>query len=518
MSFHKGYSCIWLYLRCGCIMPRMKIKIAFVTWGGGGGIAGTARMDAYYRKYIDRDQFTPKIIFSSEPFESDKALPDYGDRIYYTGIEHRLNALVELLSDVDIVHFQGGFDPLACEAARLAEVPVLVETLHTAELGQMYPNIDLTICVSESVRAIQPFPEKAITIHNGLEISEFPFRKGSRSSETVSILVLKPNQMEIPYLDVLKDLLDMDPRIEIRIAGNMQDEYSAISSRMKFLGKVHDMAKLYGETDLMALLSPIEAFGMVIIEAMSCGCIPIVSNVWGPPEIVTDGHDGFLASPFDARHLRATVVRALELHDSGQFDAIRANGRRTVEERFTIEECVKRYERAYLGQFKKKGVRTKAFVPTAGGYKSVDADIADAFFHFRNNRTSHTMGRLEKIVGNSLENLHPCMLSALFQLSIFAEAEGREPLAHTLFDSAFHRLIADSLKIGEVLKWTRSVSAANLIKKRFSDYIMENTEKFLLIGENGNALATLATGINAMPDSVELAEVYNLLKTKLPSP
>lgn len=37
-----------------------------------------------------------------------------------------------------------------------------------------------------------------------------------------------------------------------------------------------------------------ELFGQVIIEAMSCGCVPIVVNHSGPKEIITNGIDGFL--------------------------------------------------------------------------------------------------------------------------------------------------------------------------------------------------------------------------------
>lgn len=37
-----------------------------------------------------------------------------------------------------------------------------------------------------------------------------------------------------------------------------------------------------------------ELFGMVIIEAMACGCIPITTNHPGPKEIITDGVNGLI--------------------------------------------------------------------------------------------------------------------------------------------------------------------------------------------------------------------------------
>jgi glycosyltransferase involved in cell wall biosynthesis len=43
----------------------------------------------------------------------------------------------------------------------------------------------------------------------------------------------------------------------------------------------------------------IEHFGIAIVEAMSVGCIPIVSNRGGPLDIVQHGKDGFLANSLD---------------------------------------------------------------------------------------------------------------------------------------------------------------------------------------------------------------------------
>jgi len=53
-----------------------------------------------------------------------------------------------------------------------------------------------------------------------------------------------------------------------------------------------------------------EGFGLVLIEAMSQGCIPIAYDIrYGPSDIITDGVDGFLVPPGDIRALAWAIVR-----------------------------------------------------------------------------------------------------------------------------------------------------------------------------------------------------------------
>ena len=61
-----------------------------------------------------------------------------------------------------------------------------------------------------------------------------------------------------------------------------------------------DVLDKYKESSILVLTSVYEPFGLVIPEAMSCG-IPVVAFdcPYGPPEIITDGKDGFLIDCYD---------------------------------------------------------------------------------------------------------------------------------------------------------------------------------------------------------------------------
>lgn len=109
---------------------------------------------------------------------------------------------------------------------------------------------------------------------------------------------------------------------------------------IEFVGEIDDEAK----TDLLgravALLFPIqwpEPFGLVMAEALACGTPVVTRRCGSTPEIVTDGHDGFVCDDDDA------MVEAI-----GRLEALdRADCRRSAERRFSVERMAADYERLY---------------------------------------------------------------------------------------------------------------------------------------------------------------------------
>jgi len=106
-----------------------------------------------------------------------------------------------------------------------------------------------------------------------------------------------------------------------------------------------------------ALLFPIqwnEPFGMVMIEAMSCGTPVIAYNRGSVAELVKDGVTGFIVDPDneDRPGKRSWVIKKQGV--DGLMEAIskineikREDCRRHVEENFTVEKMVEGYENVY---------------------------------------------------------------------------------------------------------------------------------------------------------------------------
>ena len=88
------------------------------------------------------------------------------------------------------------------------------------------------------------------------------------------------------------------------IAGSGVAEQEA-RKRMKkafFLGFLdhENLAKVYASSDVFVFPSVSETFGNVVVEAMACGCVPVIARGGGSRNLVRDGETGFLCDPYDA--------------------------------------------------------------------------------------------------------------------------------------------------------------------------------------------------------------------------
>lgn len=67
-----------------------------------------------------------------------------------------------------------------------------------------------------------------------------------------------------------------------------------LQKRVRVLPFQANMTTFYQAIDVLVLPSLNEAFGLVVLEAMSYGVVPVVSNIAGVAEVITHGQDGFI--------------------------------------------------------------------------------------------------------------------------------------------------------------------------------------------------------------------------------
>lgn len=86
-----------------------------------------------------------------------------------------------------------------------------------------------------------------------------------------------------------------------------------LDGRITFAGgRAHDEVIGYMRAaDVFVLPSLVESFGIVLVEAMSCGLPVVASNVMGIPTLIEDGVNGLLVPPGDARALGGAIRRVL---------------------------------------------------------------------------------------------------------------------------------------------------------------------------------------------------------------
>jgi glycosyltransferase involved in cell wall biosynthesis len=86
-----------------------------------------------------------------------------------------------------------------------------------------------------------------------------------------------------------------------------------LDSVVSFVGRQGraEVVALYRRARIVAVPSRADAFGLVVVEAQTCGAAVVASAVGGIPEIITDCETGVLVAPEDDQALSAAVLRLL---------------------------------------------------------------------------------------------------------------------------------------------------------------------------------------------------------------
>ncbi|MHA6259658.1 N-acetyl-alpha-D-glucosaminyl L-malate synthase BshA [Sporosarcina sp. CAU 1771] len=118
-----------------------------------------------------------------------------------------------------------------------------------------------------------------------------------------------------------------------------------IQDDVLFLGQRADLAELLSISDLMFLLSKKEAFGLVLLEALSCGVPAVATNIGGIPEVIEDGVNGYLVPLGDTD---AASERGLQiLQNPVLHEEFKQKGLQIAKEKFHSSTIVEQYENLY---------------------------------------------------------------------------------------------------------------------------------------------------------------------------
>jgi glycosyltransferase involved in cell wall biosynthesis len=153
-------------------------------------------------------------------------------------------------------------------------------------------------------------------------------------------------------LEAIDEIHKVHDDVRLYLGGIFEDpEYLAEveerSTYVKHIGWVRgkDKNKYLSECGIMAVPSYFEGFGMTVIEAMYSGLVVVGSRVGGIPEIVDDGVDGILVEPRNSSELKTALEEIIE--GKRNTSEMLNNGRRKVEESYSISHCMDRLVTVY---------------------------------------------------------------------------------------------------------------------------------------------------------------------------
>jgi glycosyltransferase involved in cell wall biosynthesis len=119
----------------------------------------------------------------------------------------------------------------------------------------------------------------------------------------------------------LPPVVDAHPTARLVVVGEGEErsrlealtQALGVADRVHFAGErsSEDVIRFMRAADVFVLPSLVEAFGIVLVEAMSCGLPIVASNVMGIPQVVTDRVNALLVPPGDAPGLADRLVSLL---------------------------------------------------------------------------------------------------------------------------------------------------------------------------------------------------------------
>jgi glycosyltransferase involved in cell wall biosynthesis len=148
--------------------------------------------------------------------------------------------------------------------------------------------------------------------------------------------------------------LDGAPPVALVVAGDGPPERRELlralarecqPARVLFAGFRSDVPRLLQAFDLFVHAPRLEAFGLVLIEAMASGLPVVATRVGGIPEIVRDGDNGILVPGDAPGELAAAAERLLASDDLRRGMAERS--RQLAESEFRVDLYARRHLRLY---------------------------------------------------------------------------------------------------------------------------------------------------------------------------
>jgi N-acetyl-alpha-D-glucosaminyl L-malate synthase BshA len=118
-----------------------------------------------------------------------------------------------------------------------------------------------------------------------------------------------------------------------------------LCDKVIYLGKQEDTSVILSQMDLMLLPSEQESFGLVALEAMSCGVPVVASNAGGIPEVIENGVTGYTYPPGDIDSMAEAAIELLTNEEKFKSFALNSINRAT--KAFSGHTILKQYEELY---------------------------------------------------------------------------------------------------------------------------------------------------------------------------
>lgn len=300
-------------------------------------------------------------------------------------IAYRL-ARVFIQEGVQVVHTHGyKSNVIGGIASRLAGSPLLIRTEHGKSLtalgngfskltivslidyfaGRFWTDKIIAVSYDLSKDLAQRYPpEKIITIHNGIDLSQFDMERTSidlksefgvsDENKLIGIFArLNPEKGVGLFLKAAKLISLKAPHARFFIVGDgplcqkLKEEtvQLELEKQVVFAGFRDDVLDLIRQMDVVVVSSVHEGIPMVILEAMALRKAVVATKVGGIPEVIDDQEDGILVPSGDDHSLAVACLELIE--NQALAKRLGLNARKEIEKRFSAETMLNKHWSLY---------------------------------------------------------------------------------------------------------------------------------------------------------------------------
>lgn len=189
---------------------------------------------------------------------------------------------------------------------------------------ESYEEADVILCASDF--AERSFVEQGIP-HRKIKVIPYASDISAFYPENLSLDSTKFRVLFVGGLSVTKGLyyllraidIAQIPNCEVILAGQTVTETAVILNAVpnvqpQIIGQVSkdQLRKLYNTCDVFVLPSVQDGFGIVISEALACGCPVIASTNTGGQNVIRDSHNGFVVQAGDEYALAEKLIWLFE--------------------------------------------------------------------------------------------------------------------------------------------------------------------------------------------------------------
>ncbi len=222
--------------------------------------------------------------------------------------------------------------------SRAVIAQLAAEVADPGKLGLIYNGIEIpSVTAGERERARHSL-DIAADMLVIIVVANLITYKGHR--DLIDALGLVNDQLPKPWL-----LLAIGRDEGIGAELKRQAEALKIGAHIRWLGEQPAADKLLAAGDIFVLPSHQEGFSNALLEAMAANLAVIATAIGGNLDAIVDSESGLLVAPRDPTGLAAALARLAT--DPDLRRQLAAAARLRVEHRFTLENCIDRYEKLY---------------------------------------------------------------------------------------------------------------------------------------------------------------------------